>query len=259
MTRKAICTKFHEDLLISAWRLHLQIFVNIATIISRFITNATEVQTSYLCVNCLAVYRQLLNSEQIVGNVCTCSVRPWNKVDGCQEIGVRLCAGGWGTALQAGMAWVWFPMLSVRSFVYLIFPDAQWPWGRLSFWKKWVQVVSSAGKVGRCVGLTTLPHSCPNRLEILGASNSWKHKGSRGCHEMKDVYPFVNICDESRDKHPQLRLKKRLNCKISTKENVILWWRLSCVNLQLLLVKCFSSRTTLIVDIKETGRCMSTL
>ena len=209
-------------------------------------------------VNCWAVYRQLLNSEQILGNDGTHSVRPWNKVDGCQEIGAGLCAGGWGTALQAGMALVWFPMVSVGSFIYLIFPDALWPWSRLSFSKKWVRRVSSAGKGGRYVGLTTLPPSFPNRLKILGASNSWKPKGSRGCHAMKDAYPFVNICDESRDKHPQLRLKKILNCKMSTKENVILCWTLSCVNWQLLLVKCFSKRITLIVDRKETGRYMST-
>ena len=44
----------------------------------------------------------------------------------------------------------------------------------------------------------------------------------RGCYEMKDAYPFINICDESRDKHSQLRLKKRLNCKMLTKKNVIL-------------------------------------
>ena len=29
---------------------------------------------------------------------------------------------------------------------------------------------------GRCVGLTTLPHSCADCFEILGASNSWNPK-----------------------------------------------------------------------------------
>jgi hypothetical protein len=29
------------------------------------------------------------------------------------------------------------------------------------------------GKVGRCVGLTTLPPSCADCLEIVGASTSW--------------------------------------------------------------------------------------
>ena len=38
------------------------------------------------------------------------------------------------------------------------------------------------GKGGRCVGLTTLPPSCADCLEILGASTSWRPKGlSRDC------------------------------------------------------------------------------
>ena len=214
MTWNDICTKLREDLLISAWRLHLPSFVNIAYITSRFNTNATEVKPGYLSANCWAVCRQLLHSEQILGNGGTFSVRPWNKVDRCQEKGARLCAGGWGTALQVGMAWVWFPVVSVGSFIYLIFPGALWPLGRLGFWRKWVRGVSSAGKGGRCVGLTTLLPSRQNRLEILGASNSWRPKGQyRECHEMKDTYPFNNISDETRDKHSQLRLKRRLTVK----------------------------------------------
>ena len=38
--------------------------------------------------------------------------------------------------------------------------------------------VSLGGKGGRCVGLTTLPPSCADCLEILGASTSWSPKGS---------------------------------------------------------------------------------
>jgi hypothetical protein len=33
------------------------------------------------------------------------------------------------------------------------------------------------GKGGRCIGLTTLPPSCSDGLEILGASNSLNPKG----------------------------------------------------------------------------------
>ena len=34
--------------------------------------------------------------------------------------------------------------------------------------------VSPVGKGGLCVGLTTLPSSCADFLEILGASTPWK-------------------------------------------------------------------------------------
>jgi hypothetical protein len=33
------------------------------------------------------------------------------------------------------------------------------------------------GKGGRCVGLTTLPHSCADCLKNLGASTSWNPQG----------------------------------------------------------------------------------
>ena len=241
MTWNDICTNFREYILNSAWRLHLSSFVNIACVTSRFNTNATELQTGYLSANCWAVYRQLLHPEQILGNGGTFSVRPWSKVDRCQEIGARLCAGGLGTALQIGMAWVWFPVVSAGPFIYLIFPDALWLLGRLSFWKKWVRGVSSTGKGGRCVWLSTLLPSRHNHLEILGASNSWRPKGQyRECHEMKDTYPFNNISNESRDKHSQLRLNRRLIVKSRRRKMLILCWTLSCVNWQLLLLKCFS-------------------
>jgi len=147
-----------------SWLVH-DVYTYKAYIISRFDTNATNVQKGFLSVNCWTVYHQLLNSEQILENGGIFSVRPWNKVHRCQEIEARLCAGGWGTALQAGIARAWFPIVSVGSFVYLFFPDALWPLGRLSFWKKRVPGVSSAGKGGRCVGMTTLPPSRPNRWE----------------------------------------------------------------------------------------------
>jgi len=50
-------------------------------------------------------------------------------------------------------------------------------WGRLSLWQKWVPELFPGSKSGRCVGLTALPPSCEDILEILGASTSCSPKG----------------------------------------------------------------------------------
>jgi hypothetical protein len=48
------------------------------------------------------------------------------------KMGARGSAVGWGTALQAGRSWVWFPMVSLEFFIDIIFPAALWLWGRLN-------------------------------------------------------------------------------------------------------------------------------
>ena len=77
-----------------------------------------------------------------------------------------------GTAVQAGRSRVRFPMGSLKIFIDLIHPAALWPWGRLEY-----KGSALEDKCGRCVGLTTLPPSCADRLEILGA---WNCCGSTG-------------------------------------------------------------------------------
>jgi hypothetical protein len=48
------------------------------------------------------------------------------------------------------------------------------------------------GKGGRCVGLTTVPPSCADCLEILGALTSWSSKGmSRPV--MGLLYRYLNL------------------------------------------------------------------
>jgi hypothetical protein len=73
---------------------------------------------------------------------------------------------GWGTALQTGRSRVRFPMVSLEFYIDIILPAALWPWGWLSLYQKWVPGIISEGKDGRCLGLTALPPSCPECLEI---------------------------------------------------------------------------------------------
>jgi hypothetical protein len=39
--------------------------------------------------------------------------------------------GGWGTTLQAGRLWVWFPMVSLELFIDIILPATLLPRGQL--------------------------------------------------------------------------------------------------------------------------------
>ena len=41
-------------------------------------------------------------------------------------------AVGWGTALQVGRLWVWFPVVYLEFFIDIILPAALWPWSWLS-------------------------------------------------------------------------------------------------------------------------------
>jgi len=82
------------------------------------------------------------------------------------------CGGavGWSTAR------VRFPLGLLEIFTDIIFPAAQWPWGRLSLWQKRVPALSPGGKGGQWIGLIALPPWCNECLEIMGSSTSCSRK-----------------------------------------------------------------------------------
>jgi hypothetical protein len=66
------------------------------------------------------------------------------------------------------------PLCSLGFFIDVILPAVLWPWGSTQplSGTSATGISREGGKGGRCVWLTTLPHSCADRLEILGASTS---------------------------------------------------------------------------------------
>jgi hypothetical protein len=72
----------------------------------------------------------------------------------------------WSTALQAGRLRVRLPMVSLEFFIDIILPATLSPWGYSTSNRNWVPGIFPWCKEGRCVGLTTLPPSCADRLEI---------------------------------------------------------------------------------------------
>jgi hypothetical protein len=75
-------------------------------------------------------------------------------------------AVGWGTAPQAGRSWVWFLMVPLELFLDSILPAALCPVVDSASNRNEYQEYFLGGKGIGCIGLTILPPSCSDCLEI---------------------------------------------------------------------------------------------
>jgi hypothetical protein len=70
-----------------------------------------------------------------------------------------------------------FAVGSLGFFIDLILPTELWRVNDSACNRNESQEHLLGGKDGRCLGMTTLPPSCADRLKVLGVSNSWSSKG----------------------------------------------------------------------------------
>ena len=83
-----------------------------------------------------------------------------------ESAGARCWWRSWLRHCATSRKGVRFPIVSLEFFIDIILPAALWPWVWLSLWQKWVPGIFSWNKGGRCIGLTILPLSCADCLEI---------------------------------------------------------------------------------------------
>ena len=89
---------------------------------------------------------------------------------------------GWGIALQARRSRVRFPMVSLEFVTDTILPATLWPLRSTQPLTDEYQEYFLGALNGRCLGLTTLPPSCPDCLEIWELQTPGILRASPACN-----------------------------------------------------------------------------
>ena len=125
-----------------------------------------ELMNYVLLLPRLRTHATTIRFSKRLHNVMRSEVRGQLSTGICKLYGTRGGAVGWGTALQVGRSRVRFPMVSLEFFIDIILPVALGPGVDSASKRNEYQEYFLEGKGGRCVGLTTLPPSCADCLEI---------------------------------------------------------------------------------------------
>jgi hypothetical protein len=105
--------------------------------------------------------------------------------------------------LQTEKLRVELPMGLLEFFFGIILSTEIWPWGRHSLSQKLVRGLSHGGQGGRCVGLTNLPPSCTDCIEIWKPQTHGVPRAHQGLyrdslyvtftHYIHIIYIHINI------------------------------------------------------------------
>jgi len=87
-------------------------------------------------------------------------------------------------------------MVSLEVFINIILPAALWLWGDSASNRNEYQEYVLGGKGGRCVGLTTLPPSCADCLEIWESEPPGILRACPG--QYRDCFTF--LCSHHQEK-----------------------------------------------------------
>jgi hypothetical protein len=122
-----------------------------------------------------------------------------------------------------GRSRVWFPMVSLEFFIDIILLAALWLW----VWPQSPTEMSTrnfpGSKVGRCVGLTTLPLSCADFLKKSGSLNLREKGPIQACNGIvlplplqgsvhMDVELYLVVCSEQPIVQRPFQYSSSLNC-----------------------------------------------